>query len=281
MDHGVDCLNILLRASESEGLTSRMNLLPSHQHMPSMRFNLQGTRAGIVSSLRAMQSHSGSPALIKICGITSPEDASLAGDAGADLIGMIMWPKAKRGVDDATAMAISNAAKQRNSIPVGVFVDESAEVINRRCLDAGVSIAQLHGDGARSSLEGIDPSLGVIWVMHATPEGELVTPGPPSWRGEGGRVVDWVLIDGLQGGSGQALDWSKLASSLPAHIQSPESKGPKGWLLAGGLKPENVKEAVSKARPTGVDVSSGVCGPDGLKKDAGKIMGFVQAVKDA
>jgi phosphoribosylanthranilate isomerase len=226
-----------------------------------------------------MQSRSGSPALIKICGITSPEDASIAGEAGADLIGMIMWQKAKRGVDDATAKAIATAAKQHSSIPVGVFVDESAEVINRRCLDAGILVAQLHGDGARASLEGIDARLGVVWVMHSTPEGEIVTPAPPFWKGDGERAVDWVLIDGLQGGSGQALDWNKLSSQVPAMAQL--TGGVKGWLLAGGLKPENVKEAVNKAHPTGVDVSSGVCGPDGLKKDVSKIVGFVQAVKEA
>ena len=179
---------------------------------------------------------------------------------------------------DSTAKAISNSAKQHKAIPVGVYVDESAQVINQRCIDCGISIAQLHGDGARASLEGIDSSLGVIWVVHSTPEGELVTPLPPSWKGEGGRKVDWVLIDGLQGGSGQAIDWSKLSSPLDAS-ESTLASGAKGWLLAGGLKAENVGEAVAIARPNGVDVSSGVCGPDGLAKDANKIQGFVKSVR--
>eukprot|EP00195_Chlamydomonas_chlamydogama_P017078 CAMPEP_0202896520 /NCGR_PEP_ID=MMETSP1392-20130828/5513_1 /ASSEMBLY_ACC=CAM_ASM_000868 /TAXON_ID=225041 /ORGANISM="Chlamydomonas chlamydogama, Strain SAG 11-48b" /LENGTH=250 /DNA_ID=CAMNT_0049581911 /DNA_START=25 /DNA_END=777 /DNA_ORIENTATION=- len=209
--------------------------------------------------------------LVKICGVTSPEDAHLAAEMGADFIGMIMWPKAKRGVSDEVATKIASAAKALSAQPVGVFVDEDAETIARRCRTCGISIAQLHGDGARSSLPGLPEDLQVIWVMHSTPEGELQTPTPQAMGHS--RPADWLLIDGLQGGSGQALDWTKL--------NIPEGQSSKGWLLAGGLKPENVAQAVNIARPYAVDVSSGVCGPDGLRKDASKVSSFIKAAKGA
>ncbi|KAG1661001.1 hypothetical protein FOA52_007166 [Chlamydomonas sp. UWO 241] len=217
--------------------------------------------------MMAAVSRSGASTQIKICGVTNADDAAAAADAGADFVGMIMWQKAKRGVSDDASAAIAQAASSRGALPVGVFVDEDASTINRRCAAAGIPVAQLHGDGARDALAGLDPSLRVVWVLHCTPEGEIVTRLADS----GGRQPDWVLIDGLQGGSGQVLDWTKL-SPPPSTT---------GWLLAGGLKPENVSQAVSTARPSVVDVSSGVCGPDGLQKDHGKIAAFVKAVKEA
>jgi len=76
-----------------------------------------------------------------------------------------------------------------------------------------------------------------------------------------------------QGGSGQTYDWSSLRISADSSTR--------GWLLAGGLHPGNVAEAVAATRPTGVDVSSGVCGPDGLAKDHGKVQAFVAAALSA
>ncbi len=78
----------------------------------------------------------------------------------------------------------------------------------------------------------------------------------------------------MAGGSGQAFDWNGL------HV--PDGWSSQGWLLAGGLHPDNVAEAVRTVRPNGVDVSSGVCGPDGLRKDAHKVRAFVaNATKEA
>lgn len=85
------------------------------------------------------------------------------------------------------------------------------------------------------------------------------------------RQADWLLVDGLRGGSGEALDWTALAP--------PVDCAKRGWLLAGGLNPDNVAEAASIARPTVVDVSSGVSGPDGVAKDAEKVRAFIAAAK--
>jgi len=205
--------------------------------------------------------------LIKICGVTNPEDAQAAVQSGADFVGMIMWPKTKRAVSDETAKAIASTAKAAGAKPVGVFVDEDPATIVDRCKRAGIPVAQLHGDGARAGLAALQGSgLEVVYVMNATPEGVIQTPMPAV-------KPDWILVDGMQGGSGQALDWTKLSI--------PEGASKRGWLLAGGLNPGNVGKAISIARPGAVDVSSGVCGPDGLKKDHGKVAAFVEGAKSA
>ena len=85
------------------------------------------------------------------------------------------------------------------------------------------------------------------------------------------RHVQWLLIDGQQGGSGQALPWAKM--------QVPERIADRGWLLAGGLHPDNVAEAVSILHPTVVDVSSGVTKGDGITKDKDRIIAFITAAK--
>ena len=87
------------------------------------------------------------------------------------------------------------------------------------------------------------------------------------------RVVDWLLVDGVNPGSGEAYDWTK--------VQVPAGASSKGWLLAGGLNPFNVDQALAKVQPTAVDVSSGVAGADGLRKDALKIAAFMQVVRRA
>ena len=88
------------------------------------------------------------------------------------------------------------------------------------------------------------------------------------------RQADWLLLDGLKGGSGQTYDWERLQ-------KPPLQEGMQGWLLAGGLTPQNVGQAVSLTRPSGVDVSSGVTGPNGITKDRNKILQFVKEVRQA
>ncbi len=96
--------------------------------------------------------------------------------------------------------------------------------------------------------------------------------GRPTSRLEAGRRrPEWLLVDGLQGGSGQTVDWARLAV--------PAAAAARGWLLAGGLAPGNVRAALALARPAGVDVASGVAGADGLRKDLALVAAFVAAVR--
>ena len=211
---------------------------------------------------------------IKVCGVTNVEDAVLAASNGAHLVGMILWPHAKRSISPSTALQISNAIRPYGASPVAVFVDEDAERIGDVCRESSIAIAQLHGDGARAALPYLSSTstpnntpLQTIYVMHADEQGVLQTPVPPC-------PVDFVLVDGMQGGSGERFEWSSLSSN--PKLQQAIHATRCGWLLAGGLSPENVGEAITIAHPTGVDVSSGVCGPDGLKKDAPKVVDYIQ-----
>ncbi|PSC74964.1 phosphoribosylanthranilate isomerase [Micractinium conductrix] len=211
--------------------------------------------------------------VVKVCGVINAEDAAAAVAAGANLIGMILWPRAKRSVGGATAAAIAAAARAGGAEPVGVFVDEDAATIARVCAEAGVRVAQLHGEGARAALAQLPPDLAVVWVLHADKTGVVQSPLPPA----GCRQPHWLIVDGLQGGSGEAFDWQQLRRQAAGFAASSTH----GWLLAGGLTPETVAEAIATATPTGVDVSSGVCGPDGLKKDLGKVQRYCSAAAAA
>ncbi|GAB4815156.1 hypothetical protein N2152v2_002202 [Parachlorella kessleri] len=181
---------------------------------------------------------------------------------------MILWPKAKRSISPATAKQIAAVARRHSAQPVAVFVDEDADTIARVCEAADVQIAQLHGDGARASVSQLQLDLRVVYVMHAEKDGTLQTPVPQL-----DRQLDWILMDSLKGGSGESFDWQQLRPPLELCTS--------GWLLAGGLGPHNVAEAIQTAQPSGVDVSSGVCGPDGLRKDADKVVGFVTGAQQA
>lgn len=230
-----------------------------------------GRQVRPIASLQVQESGGAVKPLIKMCGITSAEDAAAAAIAGADYVGMIVWPKSKRSVCVSLAREIAAAARENGAEPVGVFVDESAAEIERACSDADLTIAQLHGDGARASLlQGLPESLKVIYVLHANKNGVIQTSFPQS---DSGPLVEWVLVDGLQGGSGEQFDWR--------NFQVPSMKSRRGWLLAGGLTPSNVATALSLVAPNAVDVSSGIAGSDGICKDPARIQAFIKAVQDS
>eukprot|EP00271_Cylindrocystis_brebissonii_P000190 TRINITY_DN1022_c0_g1_i1.p1 TRINITY_DN1022_c0_g1~~TRINITY_DN1022_c0_g1_i1.p1 ORF type:complete len:314 (+),score=43.25 TRINITY_DN1022_c0_g1_i1:750-1691(+) len=208
--------------------------------------------------------------LVKVCGVTSPDDAAMAAKAGADFIGMIIWPKARRSVGGSLAAEIAAAAREGGAEPVGVFVDEDADAVLEACQTATLSIAQLHGDGARSAAAALLASpLRLIYVVHADQTGVIQTPLPPIRQDE--SYFDWLLVDGLQGGSGHKFDW--------ANLKLPPVLGQRGWILAGGLTPSNVGDAVALLRPTMVDVSSGVTMADKLRKDPDQVAAFITAAK--
>lgn len=133
---------------------------------------------------------------LQICGVTSSADCELALSQHADLIGMIMWPKAKRSVSDETAAAISAVAAQAGATAVGVFVDEDAATITKRADKAGLRYVQLHGDGARAALHELPARFGIVYVLQASPEGVVQTPLPsaiPRRDGCAARKVRHVI----------------------------------------------------------------------------------------
>ena len=211
---------------------------------------------------------------IKVCGLREPADAAAAAAAGADLIGFIFAPARRRVTPDQAASAIMAArgATTRPVLAVGVFVDADPEEINRTAADADLDLVQLHGDEdpallaalSRPAVKAIRPRPGESSaVVAGRMEGYLGADRPP--------VA--FLVDGWDerapGGTGVRADWT-LAADLAARYPV---------LLAGGLTPENVPEAILEVTPLGVDVSSGV-ETDGAK-DHAKIAAYVAAARRA
>jgi phosphoribosylanthranilate isomerase len=201
--------------------------------------------------------------LVKICGVTSIADAGMAVNAGADMIGLIFYPPSPRYVTPEQAGAI--VASLPADLPaVGVFVNESFETITQVVRQSGVSRVQLHGD------ESPDLCRRLPWrCIKALRFTERVQPEMmPHYP------VDAFLIEGfhgaLYGGGGVKADWQRVAS---LHDYG-------RIILAGGLTPDNVQEAIDTVRPYAVDVCSGVEAMPG-KKDAAKVRNFVKRAKSA
>ncbi|KAF3776550.1 N-(5'-phosphoribosyl)anthranilate isomerase 1 [Nymphaea thermarum] len=234
--------------------------------------------------------------LVKMCGITSARDAEIAAKAGANFIGMIIWPNSKRSVSIQVASDIAKAAREYGAEPVGVFVDEDSDTILRYSDASDIELVQLHGDGARAALPCLLQWCRVVYVLHADETGKLITGTPDD---ESLASVDWVLVDSVQGGRSVVLFWSlKYFSDFIVHFclsykcqggkgfdwgkfKLPSIQSKHGWLLAGGLNPENVRQAIEILKPQGVDVSSGICASDGLAKDPEKISAFMQNARIA
>lgn len=213
--------------------------------------------------------------LIKIDGLREPEHAAAAAAAGADLIGFIFAP-ARRQVTPETAAACIAAARHEDSrrtvAAVGVFVDASAESIRRVVAASGVDLVQLHGNESLGLLADIPvpvfkafrPRAGATAAaIHADVEGFSLATNPPVLF-----VIDGYAPD-ASGGTGVRADWN-LAAEIAAE---------RPILLAGGLNPENVGDAIRQVRPRGVDVSSGVEAVG--VKDAARIKAFIRAARSA
>ena len=209
---------------------------------------------------------------VKICGTTNFEDAHCATEAGADLLGFIFYPKSPRRIEAAAAKAIVSAIRQQmppTQAPpqmVGVFVNESLENVLHIMTEVGLDLAQLHGDESPAFLRAANAALsGRAYKALKASSAEVdayISTGAPA-----------LLLDAnhpnLYGGSGLRADES-IASQVAQRCQ---------LLLAGGLTPDNVADAIRAVQPWGVDVASGVEAAPG-RKDHQKVRHFVRAVRD-
>ena len=203
--------------------------------------------------------------LVKICGIRSLEDARFAAASGADAVGFVFWYMSPRRVDPEQAAAIT-AELPESVLRVGVFVDAPRDEIERVSQQVGLDLLQLHGEEPPEALEGLSrPALKAVRVGPRFTTGEALR----YLKTAHGIVVDTRLPGETQmpGGTGVPFDWS-LVANLAEQVPF--------LMLAGGLSPTNVADAVRAVRPDAVDVSSGVERMPG-RKDPAQVKAFIEA----
>lgn len=192
---------------------------------------------------------------VKICGITNEEDALLAVALGADCIGFNFVPGSPRQISPNDADSIRRRLPH-GTVSVGVFKNEAPEKIVSIVTQCGLSGAQLHGREPISEVRWIRKRLPFVIQAFAADDNHLSSAGD--------SPADIILIDAATPGSGRVFDW-RLASNAP---------GNKRILIAGGLTPNNIVEAIEQLKPYGVDVATGVESAPG-KKDAKKMQKFI------
>lgn len=191
--------------------------------------------------------------MVKVCGITNPEDALAAAEAGASALGFNFWPGSPRYIDPARAAEILDAVPA-GVWKVGLFVDEAPERVEETAARMALDVVQIHGDVPLPSVPRLWKALGV----------------KPGFRAEqlDGYAAEAFVLDApagpARGGTGTTYDWS-LAAGIPKRV-----------VLAGGLDAGNVQEAIRTARPWGVDACSRLESAPG-KKDHAKMAAFISA----
>lgn len=215
------------------------------------------------------------PLRIKVCGVTTPDDAAAVAATGADTIGLNFFAKSPRCVSLEQAREIADASGA--ALRVGVFVNHSAEQIAAAVQAARLDAIQLHGDEPLSLLGELPEGPPVIRAVRVGPEGLAPAARLLEEADRMGRAFAAVLVDaaaaGAYGGTGKAVDWARIARERRLLGGAP-------LILAGGLTPENVAEAIRQARPDGVDTASGVESSPG-RKDAARAAQFVANAAEA
>ena len=197
---------------------------------------------------------------IKICGTTSAEDALLAVSLGADALGFVL-AESKRQVDADTVARIVQVLPS-DVLTIGVFRNAPVDDIVAIVRSTGLRGVQLHGD------EG--PEVATVLRDQVPFLVQAFTADDPRLERLAEYPIDAVLLDSPTPGSGQTFDWSRIAD-LPQRCRV---------ILAGGLRPANVADAIERVRPWGVDVVSGVEATPG-RKDPDALSAFITSARDA
>lgn len=201
---------------------------------------------------------------VKICGITSLEDAHTAVDCGADALGFVFYPPSPRYVTPEQAAQIIRALPPFVTT-VGLFVDVTCDVVNETVARCGLDRVQLHGRETPEFCRQITrPVIKAIRIKNA----ESLT-HVPDYK-VSAYLLDAYVEGALPGGTGTSFSWELAARAKP--------HGP--VILAGGLTPENIAVAIAQVRPYGVDVNSGVERVPGVK-DHRKVRQFIARAKAA
>lgn len=201
---------------------------------------------------------------VKICGITRPEDALEAVRLGADAIGLVFYPPSPRAVTPEQALEIARVLPPFVTL-VGLFVNEQEQSLREILARVPIDLVQFHGDEppeacriyARPYIKAVrmheDVDLHQLRQQYADARGLLLD----------------TYRKGVPGGTGEAFDWDRIPEELADQV-----------VLAGGLAPENIEQAIRTVRPYAVDVSGGVEREKGIK-DPEKILAFMRGVERA
>lgn len=200
---------------------------------------------------------------IKICGLTRTQDVQTAVAEGADALGFVLYQPSPR------AVTAEQAAQLIQAVPafvttVALFVNESAEEINRALSVCPFDLLQFHGDESPEFCRQFNrPYMKAIRVRSA----EDITHAVQQYPDAKALLLD-AYVENLPGGTGQAFDWRLIPQlSIP-------------WVLAGGLNANNVADAINQVQPFAVDISGGVEASKGIK-DSQKIQEFISEVRNA
>jgi len=205
---------------------------------------------------------------VKICGVTRLEDAEHAVGAGAWAVGVNHWPESPRRCDPAMAAEIGAALKRRCEV-AGVFVNAPLDEIAARASDEQLTLVQLHGDEGPAFCAEVGRRTGCRVIKATRVRSAADVQAARAFH------TDFHLLDahraGTPGGTGESFDWELVAARPPGGVPV---------LLAGGLTPANVAEAIAVARPWGIDAASGVEVEPGVK-DPARVEALIEAVAKA
>lgn len=212
-------------------------------------------------------------ALIKICGLTTPDAARFAAEAGADYVGLVFAPASPRFVSGETAAATARAARGGGAKVVALLVDPDDAALAAAVAAVSPDAIQLHGRETPERVAEVRARTGLaVWKAIGVSAREDLGAAASFEAAADALLFDAKPPKGADrtGGHGAAFDWTILQGFA----------SPKPWFLAGGLTPENVAEAIRIAGAPAVDVSSGVEKSPGVK-DPALISAFVSAVRQA
>jgi len=198
---------------------------------------------------------------VKICGVTRREDAAVAVECGAQAIGFVFWPGSPRAIDPLRARTIVRGLPPFVT-PVGVFVNQPIEYVRQIATLVGLGVVQLHGDESVGYAAALERP--VLKAMTVDVAGGPAAEGWPT-------ATTMILLDAhdpvRRGGTGRTIDWRGAAAVASR----------RRIMLAGGLNPDNVADAISAVQPFGIDVSSGVEQAPGVK-DPGRLRSLFEAI---
>ncbi|MGV3592124.1 MAG: phosphoribosylanthranilate isomerase [Gammaproteobacteria bacterium] len=200
---------------------------------------------------------------VKICGITRPEDGIAAARAGADAIGLVFYDRSPRAIDAERARAIC-AALPPFVTKVGLFVNATHEFVDSMLAAVPLDLLQFHGDENADFCRSF--ARPYLKALRIKPGMDLAAAAQSFVSAQGLLVDAWH--DEQYGGTGATFDWSLLGSAVSSER----------LVLAGGLSPANVAQAIRQVRPWAVDVSSGVESAPGIK-DKDRIEQFISEVQ--